>query len=163
MKRGTCNWHTPIQRDRRFRTRVGQELSDTHLQDEGVPQGSVLSFTLFSLAINNITSNLPRDIQSSPYVDDLVIYLTSNYLPSVERPQQHVINCISTWASNHGFTISENKTIAVHFNRKRRHAEPSLSLNNSNIHFLQAAKFLRLFLDQKLYWKTHISNLKLTA
>ena len=115
-------------RDRRFRTRVGQELSDTHLQDEGVPQGSVLSFTLFSLAINNITSNLPRDIQSSPYVDDLVIYLTSNYLPSVERPQQHVINCISTWASNHGFTISENETIAVHFDRKRGHAEPSLSL-----------------------------------
>ena len=100
--------------------------------NQGVPQRSVLSCTLFSVTINNITSNLPRDIQSSLYADDLMIYSTSNYLPSVERRLQHAINCIYTWASNHGFTISENKTIDVHYNRKRGNALPKSQLENTH-------------------------------
>lgn len=39
---------------RQFRVRLGNVLSESYRQEEGVPQGSVLSVTLFSLKINNI-------------------------------------------------------------------------------------------------------------
>ena len=39
-------------------------------QEEGVPQGSILSVTLFSLKINSIVGCLIQDIECSLYVDD---------------------------------------------------------------------------------------------
>ncbi len=60
-------------RDRTFRVRIGTTLSSIFLQEEGVPQGSVLSVTLFGLAINGITDSLPPDIHCSLYVDDFSI------------------------------------------------------------------------------------------
>uniref|UniRef100_A0A2P2I4G8 RNA-directed DNA polymerase from transposon X-element n=1 Tax=Hirondellea gigas TaxID=1518452 RepID=A0A2P2I4G8_9CRUS len=146
--------------DRNFRTRVGQEFSNAHHQEEGVPQRNVLSCSLFSLAINNIITDLPRNILSSLCVDDLMIYLTSANLPSLERRLQLAINKVSSWATTHGFTLSTNKTAAVHFNRKRGYAEPSLFLNNIMITMSPTAKFLGMILGQKLNWKEHIKRLK---
>ena len=40
--------------DRSFNVRIGSTLSDTFEQEQGVPQGSILSPTLFNIKINNI-------------------------------------------------------------------------------------------------------------
>ena len=58
-------------KNRTFQAKVGTHLSDRYEQQEGVPQGSVLSCTLFALAINDITSVLPHDVQGILYVDNL--------------------------------------------------------------------------------------------
>jgi hypothetical protein len=42
--------------NRRFRARLGTVLSPPRIQENGVPQGSVLSVTLFAIAVNGITS-----------------------------------------------------------------------------------------------------------
>ena len=47
-------------RERFFRVRVGNQISERFLQENGVPQGGVLSVALFALAINDIGSALPR-------------------------------------------------------------------------------------------------------
>ena len=41
-----------------FKVRVGNTYSDPYSQEAGVPQGSILSVTLFSLKINSIVSCL---------------------------------------------------------------------------------------------------------
>ena len=55
--------------------RVGNIYSDPFSQETGVPQGSILSVTLFSLKINNIVSCLLPDIKCSLLVYDLAIYM----------------------------------------------------------------------------------------
>ena len=40
--------------ERYFRVRIGSCLSDVHGQEMGVPQGAILSVTLFILKINSI-------------------------------------------------------------------------------------------------------------
>ena len=49
-----------------FKVRVGNTLPDSKIQQEGVPQGSVLSVTLFALAINGISSVIPADVFVHP-------------------------------------------------------------------------------------------------
>ncbi len=49
--------------DRTFRVRVGTAFPRSFSQEEGVLQGSVLSVTLFGLAIHDIANCLPQDIQ----------------------------------------------------------------------------------------------------
>ena len=45
--------------NRTFRVRVGTALSRPYSKEEGVPQGSVLSVTLFGLAINDRKKSSP--------------------------------------------------------------------------------------------------------
>ena len=45
--------------DRQFKVRIGSCLSDPFSQEMGVPQGSILSVTLFILKINSIVQGLP--------------------------------------------------------------------------------------------------------
>ena len=59
--------------NRTIRVRVGKTLSNPYPLIEGIPQGSVLSCTLFMIAINEITNSLPADIKTALYVDDLTI------------------------------------------------------------------------------------------
>ena len=70
---------------RQFRVKVVATFSDTFPQELGVPQGSVLSCTLFLLSMNDVTNSLPEGVSATVYVDDLTIYLTSSFTPSTCR------------------------------------------------------------------------------
>jgi len=56
--------------DRQFKVRVGATLSDMRDQEMGVPQGSILSVTLFNVKINNIVKSISPGTDCSLYVDD---------------------------------------------------------------------------------------------
>ena len=49
--------------DRQFRVRVGSTKSDLHDQEMGVPQGSILSVTLFGIKINNIIKSINPGVE----------------------------------------------------------------------------------------------------
>ena len=56
--------------ERSFQVRVGSTLSDTFRLSQGVPQGSILSTTLFNIKINSIMNCLDPKTDGSLYVDD---------------------------------------------------------------------------------------------
>ena len=70
---------------RRFQVRIGSTFSDFYLQEESVPQGTVLNVTLFSLKINDILNQLPRTIHGNLYVDDLNIFCQGKGMRYIER------------------------------------------------------------------------------
>ncbi len=49
-------------KNRKFSVQIGATLSELYDQEEGVPQGSILSVTLFSLIINDIVKVLTNGI-----------------------------------------------------------------------------------------------------
>ena len=112
-----------------FKTKIGVTLSFDHIQEQGVPQGSVISCTLFSLALNGILSVIPNNVSGSLYVDDLLIYSVGNYQTALERRVQLAINHVNNWATSHGFKFSTAKTVSILFHRKRKiQPLPQLSL-----------------------------------
>ena len=150
--------------DRRFRVKIGNTYSTEKTQIEGVPQGSVISCTLFLMALNGIISDLPVDVHASLYVDDLMLYASSRHLPSLGRRLQRAINTIENWATRHGFKFSPLKTTAVHFNPSRSRVQPpNLTLAMHDISYSNQANFLGMTFDHKLSWETHIKNLKATC
>src|SRR5207253_1047135 len=58
--------------ERTFRVRVGSCLSDRQVQEAGVPQGGVLSVTLFAIAINGIAQSV--SLPNSMFVDDFALW-----------------------------------------------------------------------------------------
>jgi hypothetical protein len=50
------------------------ELSNIHQTKNGLPQGSVISVTMFLLAINDIFTNIPKPTKHFLFVDDFHIY-----------------------------------------------------------------------------------------
>ena len=131
-----------------FKVRVGNIYSDPYSQEAGVPQGSFLSVTLFSLKINSIVSCLLHDIKCSLYVDDLAIYYSSIHLPSIKRKLQQSLNRLGRWCDDNGFTFSPTKTMYVHFCQlQKQHLDPQLYLNGTQIPIIGEAKFLGLLFD----------------
>ena len=116
---------------------------DPYSQEEGLPQGSILSVTLFSLKINSIVSCLLPDIKCSLYVDDLSIYYSSSHMPSIERKLQHSLNRLGRWCDENGFKFSPTKTMCVHFCQLRKlHLDPKLYLNDPKFQSLVKLNFL---------------------
>ena len=100
---------------REFRVRIGSTLSDVHHQEMGVPQGSLLSVTLFSLKINSIVTCLTAGVGCLLYVDDFLACCKSRQMRSIERQLQQCLNNLQTWADQNGFIFSHSKTVCIHF------------------------------------------------
>ena len=135
-----------------FKVRVGNTYSDPYSQEAGVPQGSILSITLFSLKINSIVSCLLPDIKCSLYVDDLAMYYSSSHMPSIERKLQHSLNRLGRWCDENGFKFSSTKTMCVHFCQLRKHhLDPQLYLNGTQIPTIGETKFIGLIFDSNFH------------
>ena len=78
--------------NRNFKVRVGTTLSGLQGHEEGVPQGSILSVTLFSIKINNIVKALNPGVDCSLYVDDFLICYRSKHIHTIERQLQQCLN-----------------------------------------------------------------------
>ena len=112
--------------ERKFRVRVGTSLSDSYDQEMGVPQGSILSVTLFIVKINSITSCIRNGVDKSLFVDDFGVSHRSKHMHAIERQLQLHQNRIEDWADNNGFKFSQSKTVCVQFLSKEGSSSRSL-------------------------------------
>ena len=145
---------------REFKVKVGSTLSELHNQGQGVPQGSILSVTLFSLKINNIVKTLNPGVDCSLYFDDFDLLSIKN-MHTIERQLQQNLNNIQDWAIRNGFKFSKSKTVCMHFCQLRKvHDDPVLTLDGQPISMVEETKFLGVIFDKKLTFIPNIKKLK---
>jgi hypothetical protein len=129
----------------KFNVRVNSTYSDIQEQEMGVPKGSILSVTLFSIKINNLAKVLSENIEGFLYVDD---FLNMN---NIERQLQICLNKIEQWAMENG----------MHFcNKRGLNPDSELKLYNSPITIVSETKFVGLLFDSTLIFLPHIKMLK---
>lgn len=147
--------------NRIFRVKVDNTVSDPHKQELGVPQGSILSVTLFSIKIDSIAPVIGSDVLCSLYVDDICICYRSKHINTIERKIQLKINKMLSWSIRNGFKFSQTKTVCMHFCQLRSlHNEPELFLDGTPIEVAKETKFLGIIFDNKLSFIPHIKMLK---
>ena len=77
LKERLPNFIESFLEDRSIQVRVGWTLFDLYDQEQGVPQGAILSTTLFNVKLNDIENSLDYKTDGSLYVDDFCICFCS--------------------------------------------------------------------------------------
>ena len=150
--------------NRSFAVRCGNTYSGYVEQQQGLPQGAVLSPTLFLIMINDIFDgryNISQQLQFSMYADDLAIWFTDANAERANNIVQLALNHVQKWCDRWGLDISPLKSATVIFSKKRRNvATAPLRVNGSNIPLLPSFKYLGITLDNRLTFNEHILDLR---
>ena len=150
---------------RTFKVRAGSTYSDTFEQEMGVPQGSILSPTLFNVQINDIAKVAKEALRGkhsecSLFVDDFALCVSASELKYAERALSTCVKKVQEWVCKNGFKFSENKTVAIHFWKGKTIEDPTIYLNRTKITAVNEARFLGLIFDRRLTFRSHIQDLK---
>jgi ribonuclease HI len=149
------NWIEKFLSKRTFQVKVGTELSEKLIQQNGTPQGSVISPLLFLIMINDIPSG-PEGVNMSLFADDSAVYIGHRKTNTLIKKIQQSIEEINNWCNQNGFKISIAKTVGVLFTNKRYLPTIDIKIDNEIIKMENKAKFLGMIFDRKLSWKQHI-------
>ena len=132
------------------------------MQEDGLPQGSVLSVTLFAIAINEITKQLGSEVHwhCILHVDDFTIFVWADTTTHSTRIVQIAINNLEQWTKTKDMKFSIEKTAAIKFEKREKGEEPQLTLRGSRIQVRESTCYLGLMIDKRLNWKDHVDHLR---
>ena len=139
-----------------MKVRWNNYFSDSFLVSNGVRQGGILSPYLFSLYIDDMTSNL-NTIKSGCYVGNYClnhIMFADNiclFSPSLVDLQD-LLNACYNYAQSHKMLFNCNKSFGMLFAPKNFNlsSSPKLLMDNSEISFVQSVKYLGLHISSDL-------------
>ena len=93
-------WIQCFLHDRSARVKLDGHLSKSVKVRKGVPQGGVISTTVFLLYINNITTVLPRHVSNTLHADDLAVWSASQHTTSSAYRIQEAVNKVEQWTND---------------------------------------------------------------
>lgn len=120
----------------------------------GVPQGSVLGPLLFIIYIND----LPK-ITEHPVVlfaDDSTVVFSANNISSLENEINVTLQDIIHWLDDNSLLANLEKTKIMTFNPNNSDIlNIDIKYNNNKIEHTNITKFLGLYIDSDLSWRSH--------
>jgi hypothetical protein len=128
----------------------------------GVPQGSILGPTLFSVYINDVAL-AAGDSLIHLYADDTILYTAGPSLDIVLKNLQESFNNIQHSLRSLQLLLNSTKTKCMFFNRSHTVSACPLSittLDGSAIEQVDNYKYLGVWLDSSLSFQTHINQLQ---
>lgn len=147
--------------NRKFKVGIGGSQSEEFYEDNGVPQGSALSVTLFLVSVNSVFQALPSGVYIFAYADDIVIAATGDRLRPLRRKIQAAVNAVGKWATSVGFSIAADKCVITHCcNSFHVVTGIPVKLNGTNIPIKREPKILGITIDRKLSFTSHFRQLK---
>jgi hypothetical protein len=150
-----------FQSQRKFRVSVEGEISTPRVMQAGVPQGSVLSPTLFNMYVNDAPQT--GFVHLSLFADDTCLYATDRKEGFIARELQLGLSSIEAWFELWNIKINEDKTRGIYFSRSGRPPESHFTLNGRDIPFVNSAKYLSVIFDRKITWRLHIEMIEAKA
>jgi hypothetical protein len=161
------NWFIEFLNNRKFRVKVNEYSTEEFDINCGVPQGAVLSPTLFSIYINDIPGNGSKNkIYSLLFADDLVYYYIYKKNPNAASTHinKHLIN-IQKWLNKWRLRMAPHKCNYLVFTNSNLNVsgELKLKLNGIGLKYDNNPTFLGIRFDNHLTFKNQIDYLKKTC
>ena len=123
---------------------------------EGVPQGGVVSPTLFLVYINDIPTTVPRHVSNTLHADDFAVWCPEEHTTTAVHRIQNTINEVFSWTESWALQLNTTKTVSTLFTLSIAKEKVSLRLNNQPVPQVEMPTFLGLALNTRLTWKPHL-------
>ncbi|GFX00816.1 probable RNA-directed DNA polymerase from transposon BS [Trichonephila clavipes] len=113
-------WISDFLHHRSIRVNFNNTFSDPVVLAQGVPQGSVLSPTLFSLYLAGIEKTPSVEMRVGLFADDIVIWCSGRDLVEMERNLNNALSSFSDYALKFKVCFNPAKSIATFFTTNKR-------------------------------------------
>ena len=164
LRNGVCgkmySWIKSYLFHRTARVKLDGKLSNLVTLREGVPQGGVISPTLFLVYINDLVSNLPRHVSNTLHADDLAVWCSETSTSTATLRMQTTINHVAEWTDKWALIINKNKTVSTLFSLSTSKEKVKLNLEDHPVPQVETSTFLGAKLDSRLTWKPHIEEIQ---
>ena len=154
------NWIKNFLTDRIIQTKVNDALSAKKILEEGLPQGSSLSCTLFLIFINDLPDILKSE--KALYADDLVLWNTHTVAGISAMYLNADLKRLETYCHRWKLKLNQTKTVYTVFSNSSRVADRSLPLKyeGQQLSKEQNPVYLGVTLDQRMTLQKHMTNVK---
>lgn len=148
-------------KDRQFYVKIDSDKSNEYTINAGVPQGSLLSPTLYNI----YTHDIPVDPNTnmSIYADDTAIYASGANPKCVSRRIQTHLDRLSQYFIDNKIKINHDKSSYIIFTNKLKFGKKTnpiaMSLNNCPLIKQKEITYLGLTYTSKLSWNKHFDKL----
>jgi Reverse transcriptase (RNA-dependent DNA polymerase) len=144
---------------RSFHVSVNKTDSAIHPIPYGVPQGAILSPSLY----NFFTADLPQSNESetATFADDTAIFVSSKDPKVVCDVLQRHLDSLSTYFKKWKIKINASKTQAIYFTRcwaPRKLPSTFIKIGGHPIPWSTEVKYLGVTLDKKLTFASHMAR-----
>lgn len=154
--------------DRSTCIRLQDYLSTSFTCEDGLPQGSPLSWILY------LIYNSPLLCMSTPspgtkdlslgFIKDIIYLVVSNYLEDNMIKLQIRASKSLEWAKSHGAIFDRKKAQLIHFSKwRKQQGHPSFSFGGELLHPKQEIKWPGVWFDSKLLFNSHLQHVKRTG
>jgi exonuclease III len=148
--------------NRKFFVQIGNSKSIVCSIEAGVPQGGVLSPTLFSIYINDIPLLDEKNGISLLFADDLVA--TCNYKKKCSNEAKTIMQDylvrLEAWSGKWRLTFAPLKCNTIVFTNQHSTDKIELVIYGTEIPQVEECKFLGIIYDKKLTFKSHFEKIE---
>lgn len=162
LRLGFSNWLIRIiisfLQDRKFEVHIGNKASTRRGILFGVPQGSVLSPSLYNIFVHDIPPPIKSKI--SQYADDTVIFAAARMIKGLVKGVVSDARIIIKYFRKWKISVNPGKTqLMFHSKRRTKQVPPeSVTLNGQIIPRSRTIKYLGVHLDNRTTLRRHIEE-----
>ena len=124
----------------------------------GVPQGGVLSPTLFLLFVNDIKKTLCKDVKLSMYADDIALMSSASSTGAAKQRLQITLDRLQTWTEDWFMKINARKTTYTVFSLSPKPDNIKLTIGDHRLEKDESPRYLGVHFDKRLTWKNQIDE-----
>ena len=154
------NWIKYILVDRTIQTKINDRISSKQVLEEGLPQGSLLSCTLFLLFINDVKDVLKT--VNLLYEDDLALWHTDKYPMVSARRLNEALLRLEKYCEEWKLKVNISKTVHTIFTKSHKIAKSKVNIKFQEHPIEKDSNpvYLGVTLDSQLSLKLHTTKLK---
>ena len=139
----------------------GQQSAEMPIR-HGVPQGSVLGPLLFVLYMNDIVDAVKKNknVCLNLFADDTLVAVEDADACSAAQRLNIVLSDLGTWMKTNNLVLNVKKCNILVLGRKKSVSKvPDIILDKEKLSIVQSVKYLGVYIDSELNFKTHIEKL----